>query len=487
MAAPVAAYPELRCSGCDAIVRGDAEDPWRCPSARPGDARDHVLVPEPSTGLTRFLDALHTQPFSRYRELLWTYRLARARGIADLDWTVMVEGLDRAVARVDGRGFRVTPFGLQPALATALGLPGGSVWVKDETGNVAGSHKARHLFGLALALEVRERTGLADPSERAHRELAIASCGNAALAAAVVARAAGRPLRVFIPEDANPRVTERLRDLHAKIEVCVRRPGESGDPCVASFRRARDKGATPFCVQGNENGLTIEGGETLAFEMAEGFAYAGAAPDRLFLQTGGGALASSTVAGLRIAVEHGVIPALPRLHVVQTTGALPFRRAWERLAARVLHGSEDQARALPGSSTALGDAASAESDRAQAEALREPSRAGEVRAALAYARAHRDRFMWPWEHTPHSVAHGILDDETYDWAAVLEGTVASGGWPITVSESRLTAAPLTARTTTGIAADATGAAGLAGLEELARTGAIAPHERVVVVLSGVQR
>ena len=42
-----------------------------------------------------------------------------------------------------------------------------------------------------LQLEVAERTGLVDPIERA-RELAIASCGNAALAAAVVAAADGR-------------------------------------------------------------------------------------------------------------------------------------------------------------------------------------------------------------------------------------------------------------------------------------------------------
>jgi threonine synthase len=34
--------------------------------------------------------------------------------------------------------------------------------------------------------------------------------------------------------------------------------------------------------------------------------------------------------------------------------------------------------------------------------------------------------MWPWEEPPHSVASGILDDETYDWLAVLRGVVAPG-------------------------------------------------------------
>ena len=70
------------------------------------------------------------------------------------------------------------------------------MWVKDETGNVAGSHKARHLFGILLELRVAEALGHGDPAS----PLAIASCGNAAYAAAVVARAAGRELRVFVPD-----------------------------------------------------------------------------------------------------------------------------------------------------------------------------------------------------------------------------------------------------------------------------------------------
>ena len=43
----------------------------------------------------------------------------------------------------------------------------GGVWVKDETGNVSGSHKARHLFDVLLQLEVAERLSWADPLEPA--------------------------------------------------------------------------------------------------------------------------------------------------------------------------------------------------------------------------------------------------------------------------------------------------------------------------------
>ena len=43
---------------------------------------------------------------------------------------------------------------------------------------------------------------------------------------------------------------------------------------------------------------------------------------------------------------------------------------------------------------------------------------------LAWAARHRSAFMWPWETEPHSVADGILDDETYDWLAVVRGMLA---------------------------------------------------------------
>ena len=53
---------------------------------------------------------------------------------------------------------------------------------------------------------------------------------------------------------------------------------------------------------------------------------------------------------------------------------------------------------------------------------REPLESG----ALAHAARHRADFMWPWETEPVSVATGILDDETYDWLAVVRGTIESG-------------------------------------------------------------
>jgi threonine synthase len=120
-----------------------------------------------------------------------------------------------------------------------------------------------------------------------------------------------------------------------------------------------------------------------------------------------------------------VLPGLPALLAVQTTGASPLARAYRRVAERV----------------AAGEA---------------PDK------VLAYAATHRSQFMWPWETEPRSVAHGILDDETYDWLAVVGALLASGGQPVVVDEAGLEEANRLARKATGLVVDHTGSAGLAG-------------------------
>jgi threonine synthase len=388
-------------------------------------------------------------PFVRFRTLLHSYHLARAGGLSDADYVGLVERLDQAVAEVDGRGFTVTPFARQDALSLRLGLaaPGG-VWVKDETGTVSGSHKGRHLMGLLIHLEVVERLGLVRGNGAAPA-LAIASCGNAALAAAVVARAAERLLRVFIPTSADPMVVDRLRRLGAELTVSPRQDGVAGDPTYHDLRRAVAEGALPFTCQGNYNGLTIEGGKTLGYEMIGQMAEESGPLDRLFVQVGGGALASAVIQAFRDGLRLGALEPMPRIHTVQTEGAYPLRRAYTRVRERVQAG--------------------------------EP-----VEDALRYAVTHRSAFMWPWEEEPRSIASGILDDETYDWAAVVRGMLETGGYPLVVSEETLGDANRLARETTGINVDPTGSAGLAGLLHLGR-GGLDADERVAVLFTGVQR
>ena len=108
-------------------------------------------------------------------------------------------------------------------------------------------------------------------------------------------------------------------------------------------------------------------------------------------------------------------------------------------------------------------------------------------AALERATKHRSEFMRPWEETPHSVAHGILDDETYDWLAVVKGMIASRGTAVVVDEDTLREANALARSATGINVSHTGSAGLAGLLQLQRDGVVKPGEKVAVLFSGVQQ
>ena len=95
--------------------------------------------------------------------------------------------------------------------------------------------------------------------------------------------------------------------------------------------------------------------------------------------------------------------------------------------------------------------------------------------------------MWPWESEPKSIAHGILDDETYDWLAIMRAMWATGGFPVVVSEETLIEANTLARAATGINVDHTGSSGFAGALHLYRAGGIEAHETVAVLFTGVRR
>jgi threonine synthase len=467
----------LRCTGCATVV--DPLDPvsggptagFACPNAQRAPRIDHVLVWEPHTnGVTAWPMEGNINPFIRYRTLHHSYWLARARGLSDQQYIDRVGRIDQAIAGVtpEGHGFVITPFDVSDRPTDALGV---RVWAKDETDNVSGSHKARHLMGLAIHLDIEKV-----PS---NKPLAIASCGNAALAAATISRAARRHVEVFVPHDANPSVLQRLESLGASVQRMERDPdGTPGDPCVQGFREALRRGALPFCVQGPENGLTIDGGTTLGHELVDQWSAFGLQPSRLVVHCGGGALATSVMRGIGHGVHLGQRSSIPPLHVVQSSGAAPLRRAWAAIANRAL--------AALGDDDLRADGVTYDDHMMDAEVahrLTQPDAWEAVTNALQVAVSNRSSHMWAWENTPASVASGILDDETYDWFALVGAMICTAGWPVVVDDDLL----IEANAMSGSRADETGTAGLAGVVALRHANVIADDENVVCIYSGVRR
>ena len=209
----------LRCAGCAAAVDPadpSVRSPFRCPNAERARDIDHVLTWDPVTaGVTEWPTETSTNPYLRYRTLQHAYWLNRALGATDADHVALVERLDRAIGTVDGTGFVATPMiELSSASGKALGVD--EAWAKVETRNVAQSHKARHLMGILLHLEVRRIS--------ARVPLAIASCGNAAIAAATLGKASRRAVNVFIPTWAKPGMVRRS----SSWNCCRARPCSSG-------------------------------------------------------------------------------------------------------------------------------------------------------------------------------------------------------------------------------------------------------------------
>lgn len=462
----------LRCRGCSTSI--DPLDPltggpnagFRCPNAARAPKIDHVMQWEPtSAGVNSWPNDASINPFVRYRTLHHSYWLARARGITDQAYIDRVGRIDRAIAAVDGTGFVITPFERSDVASTTLGV---EVWAKHETGNVAGSHKARHLMGLAIHLDI-EKVSITT-------RLAIASCGNAALAASTIAKAVRRPIDVFVPSTAKPSVLHRLNELGARVTATERTSSSpAGDPCVHAFHDALAGGGLPFCCQGNENGLTIDGGTTLGHELADQLSVNGLRPTKLLIHTGGGAFGTSVTRGLGHAVLLGQMAGLPAVFCVQPDACPPLRRAWAAVANRALNALGDDLRA--------DDIANVSSDAQVAARLVLPDAQEALTAALQYAVLNRASHMWAWDEPGPTVAGGIVDDETYDWFSLVGVMLCTGGFPIVVDDRLL----IEANQLSESDADETGTAGLAGALALKEANSLSDTDCIVTVFSGIRR
>jgi threonine synthase len=465
---------------------------FSCPAALPGEEHTlrRMLPPgsEVSDGIRSAWAAGSRRTFELLRHTLSAYRLLgeeRYRGVLD--------AVSENLLRMENRDFEVTPLTQAPHPASALGRSG-ALWVKDETGNITGSHKGRHLMATLLYLEaLRELKG-----ESARKVLAIYSCGNAALGASAVARAGGYELHAFVPEDVDPTVEAMLIERQAFIEKIPRSTTGEGDPCYLAFRKAlSENGWVPFACAGNDNWSNIEGGATLGWELIMQLLAESRTVDNIVVQVGGGALARSVAQAFEEAFRMGIISSMPRIHACQPEGGFPFARAYYLVLAEIARAGEiafdlrydrsadpkaQLASLLAFTKTGTGQV------RQAAEFARANFDSPAVQSILKNLARHPERFMWPWDGSaPHSLAHGILDDLTYDWYYLLLPVLQTGGSVEILREETISLAHNTAQRHTGIPVCATGASGLAGLIRLTESGAVAPDESVGLFFTGFDR
>jgi len=465
---------------------------FNCPGSRPGE--EHILRriwpagSQTAEGIGTSWAAGSQRTFELFHPLISGCNLLgrdRYRRILD-------RMTDRLM-RLEGRDFEVTPLTEEPGLAATLSR-NGRLWMKNETGNVTGSHKGRHLMGTLLYLEALR----AIEGEGAKKVLAIYSCGNAALGASAVARAGGYELHAFVPEDVDPTVAAMLVERGTVVEKTPRSSTGEGDPCYLAFQKALNQnGWVPFACAGNDNWSNIEGGATLGWEMVMQLRDRSEKIDSVVVQVGGGALARSVAQAFEEALQLGFISSLPRIHVCQPEGGFPFVRAYLLALAEIArrngfpfdldyqHGANPRVQLKK---TLAFNRFGRDQIQAVADFVKSRFDSPATQSFLIDMAGEAGQFMWPWDGaTPQSLAHGILDDVTYDWYYLLRAVLQSGGRAEILAEDTVRDAYAKAQSLTGIPVCPTGASGLAGLIQLQASGVITSHEAVGLFFTGFDR
>jgi threonine synthase len=205
-------------------------------------------------------------------------------------------------------GEGMTPLISAGRLAEDVGLP--HLLIKEESGNPAGSFKAR---GMAVAVSMAAQHA---------REVAVPSAGNAGAALAAYAARAGIAADIFLPEDTPPGIARQCEAYGARVTLVK---GLITD--AAKLVQARAATGACFDMSTLREPYRVEGKKTMGFEVVlqNGWKM----PDVLVYPTGGGtgivgmwkAFAEMETLGL-IGSER------PRMISVQSEGCAPIVRAF---------------------------------------------------------------------------------------------------------------------------------------------------------------
>ena len=435
-------------------------------------------------------------PFIAYKNIFFSYYLSK---YLKVDFNNVIDEINNNLKSINGFGFSETPL-LQPyklqdfcKLVTDDDI---DIHIKNETGNVSGSHKSRHLMGNIIYFDVLYRGKIFKDKPK----LAIYSCGNAAMAAAIVAKAANYELNTYIPPNVNKNVFDYLNSFDANVITCPRQPNQDGDPCYIKFQEAiTNNTAIPFSCSGIDNWSNIEGGQTLCLEYISQLLKRNITLDGIVIQIGGGALASSAIKTLNDLFELKIINKIPKIYAVQTRGGFPLIRAYYLIIKKISNLYN-----LKCSLTYDKKANYREQNKNILDYM--TTYVEEIKNIANFCKEHYNshviknilneilqddkvnNYMWSWEDEPKSIAHGILDDITYDWIAIIHGMLKTGGLPIIIDEDDIINTNIKAKKVTNIKVDYTGSSGLSGLIKLYQLGFFTKElKNIATIFTGIER
>ena len=209
-------------------------------------------------------------------------------------------------------GEGMTPLLELPTLAREVGVR--RLWVKDEGLNPTASFKAR---GLMMAVTRAKALGLPG--------VCVPTAGNAGIALAAYAAAAGMPCRVYAPETTPPPILGSIRAFGADLQLL---PGHIGDAGKATLAFARESGF--FNVATVREPYRVEGMKTMGFELAEQLGWR--VPDVVVYPTGGGEGTVGIWKALQELSAGGWLEGdrvQPQYVVAQAAGCAPIARAFD--------------------------------------------------------------------------------------------------------------------------------------------------------------
>lgn len=267
-----------------------------CTYTQPDGTKLASLCPDCSQPLmVRYASAVPTSAITGEASL-WRYGAA-----------LPLQGGERAVTLGEG----MTPLVELPHLAREIGVR--RLWVKDEGINPTASFKAR---GLMMA--VTRAAALALPG------VCVPTAGNAGIALAAYAAAAGMPCRIYAPETTPPPILGSIRAFGADLQLL---PGHIGDAGKATLSFARESGF--FNVATVREPYRVEGMKTMGYEVAEQLGWR--LPDAIVYPTGGGEGTIGIWKAIGEMLGWGWLPAetkRPRMIIAQAAGCAPLVRAF---------------------------------------------------------------------------------------------------------------------------------------------------------------